>query len=70
MHKYNPNRVSWVEHGLKGQEDIAEALDNLTMVTTSEKYVLTQINSTIKNQAETNKILMNKINTRQQQTNA
>ena len=44
------------------QDDIAKALYNLTMATTAEKYLLTQITSTIK-QLEDKKISTVKINT-------
>ena len=45
------------------QENIAEALDILDMATTSEKYVLTQLNMTVKQLADTNNILTEKIKT-------
>ena len=48
---------------IKMQYEIAKALDNLTMATTTEKDVLTQITITIKNLKETKKILMDQINT-------
>ena len=43
--------------------NINNALGNLDMDTTLEKYVLTQKTSTIKQLAETNKILMEEIKT-------
>ena len=45
------------------QDKISEALYNLAMTATSEKYVFAQIISTIKQLEETTKILTDKINT-------
>ena len=45
------------------QDKIVEALNNLNTATTSEKYVPTKLNSTIKQLAETDKFLSKKINT-------
>ena len=45
------------------KNEIVEALDNLVMVKTSEKYVLTELTITIKELAESNKISTDKIKT-------
>ena len=45
------------------QDDIFEALDNLSMATTSEIDLLTQITRTTKQLAETKNILTDQINT-------
>ena len=43
------------------QDNIVKALENLAMTTTSDKYVLTQLTSNIKQLEENNRNLMEKI---------
>ena len=45
------------------QDEISEASNNLSMSKNTEKYVLTQLISTTKQMAKTNKFLMEKIKT-------
>ena len=45
------------------QYEIIKTLNNLAMATAAEKDVLAQITSIIKNLADTNKILMEQVNT-------
>ena len=45
------------------QDEINESLDNLSMEKTPERYLLTHLTITIKQLAETNKILTEKIKT-------
>ena len=48
---------------IRTQDKISEALNNLTIYTASEKYVITQITSIIKQLEETNKILTDQLKT-------
>ena len=61
----NANQVGFhgVNISIKIQYDINKELENLSMATTSGKYLLTQIISTIKQLAETDKNLTDQIKT-------
>ena len=50
------------------KHNITYTQDNLTMVTTLEKYVLSQLTITIKDLADTNKIITEQVRTQLQQT--
>ena len=45
------------------QEEISEALDNLKMATTEEKFILSQMTITMKQMSDTNNILTYQLNT-------